>query len=123
MQLKLEMGAAGEEAAKKKVPIVQPLSVKKFEKFINSLPSNDIVKRKLLALSKRVPSVTLGYIVQNITHYISRAEFEIKQEELKIMQENKQYESENSEAEEGEINSIPMHDIGNTSNENEDQSR
>jgi hypothetical protein len=90
MQLKLDLGAAGEN--KKKTMRSSPISGKTYEKFINSLPSNDIVKKRLLVLGRKVPSMTLGYIVDNIHLYISRTEFEIKQEELKIMQENKRYE-------------------------------
>lgn len=97
MRLNLELGAKGEN--KKKPKRSTPLSGKNYERFINSLPSNDIVKSKLIALGKKVPSMTLGYIVDNIPLYIGRAEFEIKQEELKIMQENQRYEIESQSEE------------------------
>lgn len=97
MQLNLNLGAAGED--KKKHVRASPISGKTYEKFINSLPSNDIVKKKLLILGRKVPSMTLGYIIENITLYIGRAEFEIKQEELKIMQENQRYEIESQSKE------------------------
>lgn len=97
MQLNLNLGATGED--KKKHVRASPISGKTYEKFINSLPSNDIVKKKLLILGRKVPSMTLGYIIENITLYIGRAEFEIKQEELKIMQENQRYEIESQSKE------------------------
>ena len=94
MQLRLDLGAAGENKKKKTTSRSSPISGKTYEKFINSLPSNDIVKKRLLVLGKKVPSMTLGYIIDHISLYISRAEFEIKQEEFKIMQENQKYEIE-----------------------------
>lgn len=103
MQLRLDLGAAGENKKKKTTSRSSPISGKTYEKFINSLPSNDIVKKRLLVLGKKVPSMTLGYIIDHISLYISRVEFEIKQEEFKIMQENQKYEIQEEGISEGEI--------------------